>query len=337
MSKKIVTFGEIMLRLTPPNYGMIEDAYDYLATFGGTEANVAISLAQFGHLTEFVSKLPNNQLGEAAIKYLNGNQVQTNFLKKSGDTIGIYFLETGFGIRPSKVLYNRKYSSITSLSVEDIDIDALLEDVRWFHFSGITLSLHENVRNVLYEILIKARQRNIFISFDCNYRKSLWTIEEAKPHYQKIEPFIDLFFANPFDARCFFDVVPDESLSGDSYDYDQLKKLIAKSHASYVFGYKRTIYAANENELTAYVVNKDKVIETLPKRFHIYDRIGGGDAFAAGIIHGLLKTGMKDLDFALNFGLSASILKHTLWGDAFKMDEKDVLNFMNSYTKEVSR
>lgn len=334
---KIVCFGEIMLRLTPPNYQIIEDANQYQATFGGTEANVAISLAQFGHPAFFVTKLPDNQLGEAAIKYLMANHVETKYICKKGSNIGIYFLETGFGIRPSKVLYNRKNAEITTITLDDIDIEDVLKDTKWFHFSGITLSLHENVRNFVYKLLEKAKEKGIFVSFDCNYRKSLWTVDAARDAYLKIAPFVDLFFANAFDARTFFDVEPDESLNGSLYDYDQLKKLIKKTNASYVFGYDRTLYSSTENALKAYVVKKDRVIETMPIRFNIFDRIGGGDAFAAGVMHGLLKYDKKDLNFALDFGLAASVLKHTLWGDAFKLDENDVLNFMKSRTKEVSR
>lgn len=330
--KKIVTFGEIMLRLTPPNYQNIEDAHEYQATFGGTEANVAISLAQFGHQTSFVSKLPSNQLGEAAIKYLKSNHVDTSFIKCDGSNIGIYFLETGFGIRPSKVLYNRKYSAITSISLDDLNIDEILKDATWFHFSGITLALHENVRNFLYEILKKAKEKDIFISFDSNYRKSLWSIEEAKEAYLKVAPYVDLFFATEFDCKYLFDIKPKENKP-----YAYLQALIKTYHAKYVFGYSRIVHSATENELKAYCVLKDKIIETESFKFNIFDRIGGGDAFAAGVIHGLIKYNQSDLNYALQFGLSASILKHTLWGDAFKLDENDVISFMNSKSKEVER
>ncbi|WP_025724476.1 sugar kinase [Acholeplasma granularum] len=331
MNKKIVTFGEIMLRLTPPNYGIIEDAHDFMATYGGTEANVAISLAQFGHYTSFVSKLPKNQLGEAAIKFLNANKVDTNFVQMKGDNIGIYFLETGFGIRPSKVLYNRKSSAMTTLKVEDINIDALIKDAGWFHFSGITLSLSEDVRKTVLAVIKKAKQNGVFISFDSNYRKSLWPIEIAKKAYMEVAPYIDLFFATPFDAHNLFGI--DETYEG-SY---ALKQLLEKTNATYVFGYERNVYQANENELKAYVVKKDLVLQTKPIRFQIYDRIGGGDAFAAGIIHSLIKTEHDNLEFVLDFGLSTSVLKHTLWGDAFKLSELDVLNFMKNQSKEVVR
>lgn len=331
MKHKIVTFGEIMLRLTPPNYGIIEDAHDFMATYGGTEANVAISLAQFGHHTSFVSKLPDNQLGEAAVKFLNAQKVDTSSVVMEGDNIGIYFLETGFGIRPSKVLYNRKFSSMTTLHVDELNLDEIFENATWFHFSGITLSLSNDVRQTLKKLLEKAKSKGVFISFDCNYRKTLLTIDAAKKAYSEIAQYIDLFFATPFDAHNFFDV--NEKLQG----VDALKSLLEKTQATYVFGYQRAVYQANENELKAYVVKKDQYIETKPIRFQIYDRIGGGDAFAAGIIHSLIKTNHNDLNQTLTFGLATSVLKHTLWGDSFKLSELDVLNFIKNQNKEVVR
>ena len=331
MSNKIVTFGEIMLRLTPPNYGIIEEAHDFLATYGGTEANVAISVSQFGHQTSFVSKLPNNQLGEAAVKFLNANKVDTSLVQMQGDNIGIYILETGFGIRPSKVLYNRKSSAMTTLKSTDLDLEKILEGTQWLHLSGITLSLSNDVRQSVLYLLKAAKKQGVYISFDCNYRKSLWSIEAARSAYQVVAPYIDLFFATPFDAHNFYNVPA--HLEG----YDALTNLLEQTNATYVFGYQRTVFQANENELKAYVVKKDLIIETKPIRFQIYDRIGGGDAFAAGIIHGLIKTKYNDLKFSLDFGLSTSVLKHTLWGDAFKLSEQDVLNFMNNQSKEVVR
>lgn len=319
-----------MLRLTPPNYQIIEDAVDYLATYGGTEANVAISLAGFGHHTVFVSKLPNNQLGEAATKYLKANNVDTSYIHMEGSNIGIYFLETGFGIRPSKVLYNRRHSSITTISLNEIDIEKILVGVNWFHFSGITLALHENVRTVLFEILKKAKEKNIFISFDSNYRESLWSIDEAKASYLKVAPYIDLFFASAFDCKHLFDIKLD-----NENEVKYLEKLQEKYQAKYIFGYQRKVHSATDNELKAYCVTSKGIVYTNSYRFNIFDRIGAGDAFAAGIIHGLLKT--NDIDFALEFGLKTSILKHTLWGDAFKLGEKDVLNYMLDQSKEVKR
>ena len=331
MNKKIVTFGEIMLRLTPPNYGIIEDAHDYLATYGGTEANVAISLAQFGHPTSFISKLPKNQLGDAAVKFLNANSVDTSSIIMDGENIGIYFLETGFGIRPSKVLYNRKFSSMTTLKSTELDMEFIFENVAWFHFSGITLSLSNDVRQTVVELLKKAKSKGIFVSFDCNYRQSLWSIQAAKAAYMEVAPYIDLFFATPFDAYNFYEV--DSNLEG----YSALEALRQKTNATYIFGYKRIVHQANENELKAYVVKKDGYIETESIVFQIYDRIGGGDAFAAGVIHSLIKTNHNHLYKTLTFGLATSVLKHTLWGDAFKLNEKDVLNFIDNHSKEVVR
>lgn len=331
MAKKIVTFGEIMLRLTPPSYGIIEDAHDFLATYGGTEANVAITLAKFKQNASFVTKLPNNQLGEAALKYLNSHLVDTSNVVVSGKNIGIYFLETGFGIRPSKVIYNRNHSAITTISIDELNLDEIFKDATWFHLSGITLALSSEVRETVKALLIECQRRGIFVSFDSNYRSKLWSIENAKKAYMEIAPFVDLFFATPFDAVNLFGIKAEEN------EFETLKSLLKTYQAKYVFGYRRIVHQANENSLKAYLVKADEVLETNDIRFQIYDRIGGGDAFAAGIIHSLIKDNHQNLNQVLMFGLATSVLKHTIWGDAFKLDEEDVLNFINEQTFDVKR
>lgn len=334
---RIVTFGEIMLRLTPPDYNTIEGARSFIANYGGGEANVAVSLSRFGHHAYFVSRLPKNQLGEGAIKHLNSYNVNTDFVDRGGSNIGIYFLEPGFGGRPSKVLYNRKYAAITSIYSDKFDFDSIFKYAKWFHFSGITLALGENVRQTLFDMLEYAKKHDVYVSFDCNYRSTLWTVEEAAPIYQEIAPYIDLFFASAYDAEKLFGIKRREELPVSEQDEALLKDLLTTYGANKIFGTKRQVFSATDNELSAYCIQENKSYYAAPIRFNIYDRIGAGDAFAAGVIHGLLKHKKEDLLFALNFGLSASVLKHTIWGDAFNLGEEDVLNYMKNKDGKVIR
>ncbi len=179
-------------------------------------------------------------------------------------------------------------------------------------------------------MLKAAKKHNVYVSFDCNYRKTLWTIEEASKIYQEVGPYINLFFANSFDAENLFGVKRDLNIPENKQDEQLIKDLLKKYQADKVFGTKRIVHSSSDNELKAYCYTSNDVYETNQVRFNIYDRIGAGDAFAAGVIHGLLKTEQKDVIFPLNFGLSASILKHTLWGDSFNLAEEDVLNYMNT-------
>lgn len=326
-----------MLRLTPPEYNTIEGARSFLANYGGGEANVAVSLARYGHKAYFVSRLPKNQLGDGAIKHLKGYDVNTDYVDRGGTNIGIYFLEPGFGGRPAKVLYNRKYAAITSIYSEKFDFDEIFAKAKWFHFSGITLALAENVRKVLFDMLDAAKRHHVIISFDCNYRATLWPIEEAAVWYQKVAPYIDVLFASSYDAEKLFGIKRDLSIPEELQEEKLLKDLLKKTGAAKIFGTKREVFSATENALSAYCVQKDRTFYAAPIRFNIYDRIGAGDAFAAGVIHGLLKTKKEDLAFALNFGLASSILKHTIWGDAFNLSEEDVLNYMNDKEGRVVR
>lgn len=332
----VITFGEIMLRLTPPEYHTIENASSFQANYGGGEANVAISLARFGHQAYFVSRLPDNQLGDSAIRYLKGYDVNTQYVDRGGTNIGIYFLEVGFGGRNSKVLYNRKYAAITSIKEDYFDFDEIFKEAKWFHFSGITLALGDKVRNVLYKMLEYAHKHNVTVSFDCNYRKTLWSVEEAKEHYLKVLPYVDVLFASKFDAVKLFDVKVSSDDLDEVDEHEVFKQLIDKSKVAKIFGTKRKIYTATDNELSAYCYTKDKCFTTEPTRFNIYDRIGGGDAFAAGIINCMIKY-PNDIDYTLEFGLATSVLKHTLWGDAFMLSERDVKNYMKNNIASVNR
>ncbi len=330
--KNIVAFGEIMLRLTPPDYTTIAQARNFIANYGGGEANVLVSLSHLGHNTEFITKVPDNQLGESAIKHLKGHGVNTDHIARGGSNLGMYFVETGFGGRPSKVLYNRKYSSVTTIEPKDIDFDEVFSNASWFHLSGITLALGNHTRTLAYKCLEYCVKYGVKVSFDFNYRSKLWdNIDSARPYFKKVIPFVDVLFANHFDIQEILEVKLDEEPSDLITKKIELsKKLISQTKLTYVFGTDRVVHTASDNSLSSYCIDKKGNYHSHgPIRFSIYDRIGGGDAFASGVLHGLIKD-FKNPEYALKFGLATSILEHTLYGDVSTLSEAEVEEFIKT-------
>lgn len=329
MKEKIVTFGEIMLRLTPPDYAKIAQTRSFLANYGGGEANVAVSLAHLGHCTYFISKLPPTELGDSAIKHLRGHFVNTDYVVRGSSTMGIYFYESGFGGRPSKVIYNRKHSAINRISKEELDLDEIFSDATWFHVSGISLALSSKVRNFVFECLEYCKKYKVKVSFDFNYRSKLWTIEECRESYLKVLPYVDILFASYFDANTICQIEPDSELKEQDRIINVMRKMIDKYQISSIFSTERTIYTATENSLKATCITKNEFHQTDNVRFQIYDRIGAGDAFASGVIHGLLEQKENNL-YALNFGLITSVLKHTIYGDVCVLSQEDIKAYMET-------
>ena len=332
--EKIITFGEIMLRLSTPDHYTINQTQSFMVNYGGGEANVAVSLAHMGHKTYFMSKLPPNQLGDGAITHLQGNGVDTRYVVRGSTTIGIYFLETGFGGRPSKVIYNRKHSAITRIQEDEFDWEEIFTGATWFHLSGITLALGSKVRQVALRAVKEAKKHNVPVSFDFNYRSKLWTVEEARPVYKQFMNYVNVVFASFYDANTILEIPLDDDFTGTTLSEKRrnvFPKMIKKYHLNYIFGTDRVVYSATENSLAGYyfkLENGELTWElTDPIRFMIYDRIGGGDAFASGVIHGLLKD-YKNPDYAVRYGLNTSVLKHTIYGDASTMSCEDIENFM---------
>ena len=342
--EKIVTFGEIMLRLSTPDYSTINQTHSFMVNYGGGEANVAVALSHMGHSTYFLSKLPPNQLGDGAITHLKSHGVNTDYVVRGSSTIGIYFLETGFGGRPSKVIYNRKHSAITRIMEEEFNWAEIFEGATWFHLSGITLALGEKVRKVALRACQEAVKYHVPISFDFNYRSKLWTIDEAKPVFKKFMHYFDVVFASFFDANTILDIPLDEGLEHATLSEKRrnvFPKMIKKYKLNYIFGTDRVVYSATENSLAGYYFRlngSDLSWElTEPIRFNIYDRIGGGDAFASGVIHGLLKE-FNNPAYAVRYGLNTSVLKHTVYGDASVLSCEDIETFMKANgTAEVVR
>jgi 2-dehydro-3-deoxygluconokinase len=328
--KNIVAFGEIMLRLTPPDYTTIAQARNFIANYGGGEANVLVSLSHLGHNTEFITKLPDNQLGDSAVKHLKSHGVNTEHIARGGSNLGMYFVETGFGGRPSKVLYNRKYSSVTTIEPEEIDFDEVFSNCKWFHLSGITLALGNHTRTLAYKCLEYCEKYNVKVSFDFNFRSKLWnSIEEARPYFKKVIPFVDVLFANNFDIEQILEISTDTPCDDTITKKIELsKKLLSQSKISYIFGTDRIVHTASDNSLSSYCIDSNGNYKSEgPIRFTIYDRIGGGDAFASGVLHGLLKD-FSNTEYSLKFGLATSILEHTLYGDVSTLSEKEIEEFI---------
>ncbi|MDF2698628.1 MAG: kdgK [Haloplasmataceae bacterium] len=325
---KVVTFGEIMLRLSPPMYNKIEQTNEYQAYYGGGEANVAISLVNLGHDVQFVTKLPNNQLGDGAIKHLRAQGVDISHVIRGGDNIGIYFLEHGFGGRPSKVLYNRKHSAFSEMNSEELDFDLIFNNVKWFHVSGITLALSESIRQSTLLALKKAKEHHVLVSFDFNYRAKLWSLKEAKEAFLKVLPYVDVCFATIRDLKDILEYKfdgPDEEYTRELH----MMQFAKEFQIDYMFGTDREVISANENILSAFAILRDKTFQTKEYRFNIIDRVGGGDAFASGVISGLLNN-YSDFKCAVELGLACSVLKHTLYGDASILKMNEILEFMKS-------
>ena len=315
---KTVCFGELMLRLAPEGYTRFVQANTLGATFGGGEANVAVSLSNFGLDASYVTKLPKNEIGQAAVNSLRAFGVDTTEIVRGGPRVGLYFLEKGASQRPSKVIYDRAGSSIATASAEDFDWKRILTGADWFHFTGITPALGDNVAKITLEAVRTAKEMGLTVSCDLNYRKNLWSKEKAGRVMAELMPYVDLCIANEEDAGDVFDIHADAtditsgSLSHEGY-ISVARQLTER------FGFKRVAItlresiSASDNNWAAMLYCNGDAIFSKKYPIHIVDRVGGGDSFGAGLIFGI-KTGMSDGQ-ALEFAVAASCLKHTVEGD----------------------
>jgi len=317
--KKVVTFGELMLRLAPPLYERFVQCGHFQATFGGGEANVAVSLANYGLDAAFVTKFPKHEIGQAAINSMRRYGVDTSKIVRGGDRIGVYYLEKGANQRPSKVIYDRANSAISTAAMEDFDWDMIFEGVDWFHFTGITPAISKSAAELCKAAAKKAKEKNITVSCDLNYRKNLWTKAEAKATMTELMPFVDVCIANEEDASDVFGItssgtdVDGGHLNHDGY-IDVAKQLKAQFGFKYVAITLRESISANHNNWSAMLYDGNQAY--FSKRYeirNIVDRVGGGDSFGAGLIYGFLsELGNQE---SLEFAVAASCLKHSSEGD----------------------
>nr|AGS53351.1 2-dehydro-3-deoxygluconate kinase [uncultured bacterium contig00014] len=315
---KVVTFGEIMLRLAPEGYYRFVQASSFGASYGGGEANVAISLANFGVDTAFVTKLPKHEIGQAAVNTLRQFGVDTSLIVRGGDRVGIYFLEKGASQRASKVIYDRAGSSISNAVAADFDWNAIFDGVTWFHFTGITPALGDNAAEICMEALKAAKAKGITVSCDLNYRKKLWSREKAGEVMGSLLPFVDICIANEEDAFDVFGIkakntdIVSGSLSDEGY------REVARTLAGR-FGFRRVAItlresiSADDNNWAGMLYSDGDAYFSKKYPVHIVDRVGGGDSFAAGLIYGCLR-GWAEQE-TLEFAVAASCLKHSIEGD----------------------
>lgn len=316
--KKVVTFGEIMLRLAPPGYTRFLQTDSYCATYGGGEANVAVSLANFGLNAVFVTKLPDNDIGQAAINSLRRYGVCTDRIARGGERVGIYFLEKGASQRPSKVIYDRAYSAISQAEKRDFDWDKIFEGASWFHFTGITPALGENVAAICEDALIAAKKRGVTVSCDLNYRKKLWTRQQAKATMTKLMQYVDVCIANEEDAADVFGIKADGTdITGGKLNREGYKSVANQLKINFGFKYTaitlRGSISASQNNWAAMLYDGKDYYFSKNYLINIVDRVGGGDSFGAGLIYSLLND--YDPQKAVEFAVAASCLKHTVEGD----------------------
>ena len=334
---KVITFGEIMLRLSTPGYLRFSQAKSYDATFGGGEANVAVSLANYGVDVKFVTRLPENDIAKACVRDLRSYGVDTSDIVYGGDRLGIYFLETGAVARPSKVVYDRANSSIATIKPGDIDWDKVFEGAGWFHWTGITPAISQGAADVCLEAVKAANRLGITVSCDLNYRKNLWKSgKKAAEGMPALVEGCDVIPGNEEDADKVFGIKPegfDVTATGGEIDQkrfqsvgEQLMKRFPR--AKKVIITLRGSINANHNTWGG-VLWDGKTLYQSPRYdiTHIVDRVGGGDSFMGGLIYGLL-TYRDDDQKALNFAVAASCLKHTIFGDFNQVTVAEVENLM---------
>ena len=327
--KKIITFGELMLRLAPENYLRFVQSEKYEATFGGAEANVAVSLANYGMDVAFVTKLPTHEIGQAAVNSLRKFGVDTSKIVRGGERVGIYYCEKGASQRPSKVIYDRAYSAIAMANRNDFDWDKIFEGVEWFHFTGITPALSDEVAEICVEACQKAKEKNITISCDLNFRKKLWSKEKAGQVMSKLCEYIDYCIANEEDAKDVFGIEADDSdLYGGKLDRNGYisvaKKLTERFHFKGVAITLRESKSANDNDWSGMLYTNGEAVFSKKYSMHIVDRVGGGDSFGGGLIYSLL-SGCEP-QRAIEFAVAASCLKHTIEGDYNMVSLAEVQN-----------
>jgi len=318
MSKKVVTFGEIMLRLAPEGYYRFIQTDSFGATYGGGEANVAVSLANYGFDAKFVTKLPKHDIGQAAVNSLRRYGVDTSDIVRGGERVGIYFLEKGASQRASKVIYDRSGSAIAQAVKEDFDWKKIFEGVEWFHFTGITPALNDEVAAICLEACKAAKEANITISCDLNYRNKLWSKEKAGEVMGELCKYVDVCIANEEDAADVFGIkaantdVTSGLVNHDGYK-DVAKQLADRFDFSMVAITLRESISANDNNWSAMLYTGGEYFFSKKYQMHIVDRVGGGDSFGGGLIASVLSG--YEAQKTIEFAVAASCLKHSIEGD----------------------
>ena len=329
---KIVTFGEVMLRLSPEGYNRFLQANKFEAIFGGAEANVAISLANYGLNAEFISKVPSHEIGQMAINAIRQYGVETKNIARGGNRLGIYYAEKGASMRASKVIYDRANSAISEADISDFDFDKIFEGATWFHFTGITPALSDNCAKLCEIACQKAHEKGLTISCDLNYRKKLWSKEKANEIMSKLAKYIDVCIANEEDAKDVFGIeasntdIYSGNLNSDGY-IDVAKKMTDKFNFKAVAITLRESYSASDNGWSGMLYIDHKAYFSKKYNIHIVDRVGGGDSFGGGLIFGF-ESQMSPQEI-IEYAVAASALKQTIEGDINLVSKAEVTALAN--------
>lgn len=314
--KRAVAFGEILLHLSAPDDCGIKDSDRFYANYGGTEANVLACLTALSHSTAYLTALPEGDFGEAVIKHLNHFGIDTSLIKIKGDTLGMYFSEVGEASRGTKVVYYRRHSEFTKLDEQSFDYDRVFEDAALFHISGISFALSPSSRALAFRLMKEARARGVRVSFDFNYRASLWSTDEAREQFVKAAELADVLLASHRDLVTFLQIGEGQIFSRFPCDTVTLRD--------------REVLSRDRHRVQVTLLQKDGTIYRSPTtEFAVKERVGGGDAFDGALLHALV-SGM-DAKSAVLFAVAAFALKHTIEGDTFTLKEKDIL----AYEKEL--
>ncbi len=335
--KKVVTFGEIMLRLTPPALRRFSQASSFDVIYGGGESNVAVSLANYGVPVDFVTRLPQNDLGDCALMELRKRGVGTAHIARGGERLGIYFLEIGAVSRGSKVVYDRAHSAMSTIEAGMIDWESVFKDADWFHWTGITPAISQGAADACLEAIQMANKMGVTVSTDLNYRKKLWKYgKEPGEVMPALVAGCDVILGNEEDAEKHFGLHPDhvDVTQGDSVDGQAYLSVLKKlqemfPRAKKVITTLRGSISASHNTWSGVLYDGETLYEAPTYQItHIVDRVGGGDSFMGGLIYGLL-TYPDDDQRALNFAVAASCLKHTIYGDANLATVEEVEKLMS--------
>ena len=333
---RVITLGEILLRFSTSEEIRIKNTDEFRVCYGGAETNVGVSLSQFGHKVSAASVLPEcNPLSSAVLSRMHGYDVDTDMIIEQPGRLGTYYLEQGNSVRGSQVTYDRKYSSIAMLEELCWDLDEIFKGVDLLHISGIVPALSKKWQSWTVEIVKKAKKYGCLVSFDMNYRSKLWGYAEAYPCFQQILPYVDILSAGRLDAIHFLQVANAEEEVSLEEIYRRVKEKYA--NIKVLYSTKRNVISTNHHELQGFYVGEDnnfvesKINDIQP----VIDRVGGGDAFAAGILNGVLKG--WESQKVVGFGTASSVLKHTVFGDWNPFDEEEVFTFMNQKSGQIVR
>ena len=317
---KVVTLGEILIRLSPPGNERFIQATSFDINYGGGEANVAVSLANYGHDVIFISKVPDNPIGDCAIASLRKFNVNCDYIARGGKRLGIYYLENGASVRSSNVVYDRENSAISTASFNEFDFDSIFKNTDLFHISGITTVISRQAAEITIEALKSAKRNNVLVSFDLNYRSKLWMndIEEKQKFMKNAMKYVDICFGNARDAAMVLGYSDGKSdFINGSYDIciseENMRKVLNRYNFKCLITSKRESKSASDNIYSAIVCKKDSFYSSKKYNIHIVDRVGGGDSFAAGFLHGVLSD--YTMEQSLEFATAAAAIKHTMPGD----------------------